>query len=669
VKRLLIGLPILLFISCGGGGGGGTTPPPPVVRVVISPTTASVATGFTQQFTATVTGTTNTAVTWQVDGVTGGNSTVGTISTSGLYTAPASIPSPATVTVQAVSQADNTKTASATVTVVTISVTVKPASAMMVVNATQQFTATVTGTSNGAVTWQVNGTTGGNSTTGTISASGLYTAPSSVPNPPTVAVTAISQADSTKTASATVTIAAAYSNAFLNGSYAFILTGNDLVTASGGGFFVAAGSFAADGQGGIQNGVQDLVSGLYTQAFTSLSFTGTYSVGVDGRGTLTMSYLVNGAPVTDHFRLLVETNSRARLIGFDTNSASSGLVLLRDASASSSLNGNYSFGFDGGDSKGDPVLSIAGRFSADGAGNITAGLEDLNDGGNISQSVTFTGTYTLDAVTGRGTMVLKDSLSETLNFAFYTVTEDTVVFVETDFNPAVAGLARLQQAAFSTSSLVGDYAFSLATPAGNGSLVVGGRFTSNGTGGISAGQLAANIMGAVANGSFTTGTASVAASGRGMLNWVTTIGTVNFVIYMVSPQEAFALQTDTGNLASGTIVAQQGGPFDNSSLSGSFGFNALAGNVNVNEIGQLSANGEGSFTSGTLDVNFFSSQSTGSALTSGSYSVSSDGSGTATISTAAGTSHYSVYMVSPSKAFLIGTDSQEVSSGSMEKQF
>ena len=46
------------------------------------------------QFTATVTGTTNTAVTWSVNGVAGGNSTVGTISTSGAYTAPATAPEP-----------------------------------------------------------------------------------------------------------------------------------------------------------------------------------------------------------------------------------------------------------------------------------------------------------------------------------------------------------------------------------------------------------------------------------------------------------------------------------------------------------------------------------------------------------------------------------------------
>ena len=93
---------------------------PTAVSVTISPTSATVGAGGTQQFTATVTNTNNTAVTWQVNGVPGGNATAGTISSAGLYTAPAVVPSPATVTVRAVSQADATKSASAQVTITAV---------------------------------------------------------------------------------------------------------------------------------------------------------------------------------------------------------------------------------------------------------------------------------------------------------------------------------------------------------------------------------------------------------------------------------------------------------------------------------------------------------------------------------------------------------------------
>jgi len=84
------------------------------VSVTISPTSATLAPSATQQFTATVQNTTNQAVTWSVDGVVGGSSTTGTVTTAGLYTAPSTS---GTHTVTATSQADTTKSASASVTV------------------------------------------------------------------------------------------------------------------------------------------------------------------------------------------------------------------------------------------------------------------------------------------------------------------------------------------------------------------------------------------------------------------------------------------------------------------------------------------------------------------------------------------------------------------------
>src|SRR6202789_563116 len=85
----------LVLASCGGTGSSGTTttttttPPPPAVSVMLNPTSVNIAVTATKQFTATVTNSSNTSVTWSVDGVANVNSTTGTISSSGLYTAPA----------------------------------------------------------------------------------------------------------------------------------------------------------------------------------------------------------------------------------------------------------------------------------------------------------------------------------------------------------------------------------------------------------------------------------------------------------------------------------------------------------------------------------------------------------------------------------------------------
>jgi|KBSMisStaDraftv2_1062788.scaffolds.fasta_scaffold44040_2 serine protease len=94
----------------------GTCPATPVT-VAVTPATVSLQAGGTQAFSATVTNTSNTAVTWQVNGVSGGNSTVGTISAAGMYTAPSTISSTLTVTVTAVSDADTSRNGSAQVTV------------------------------------------------------------------------------------------------------------------------------------------------------------------------------------------------------------------------------------------------------------------------------------------------------------------------------------------------------------------------------------------------------------------------------------------------------------------------------------------------------------------------------------------------------------------------
>ena len=129
---------------------------------------------------------------------------VGSISASGLYTAPASIASTQTVTVTATSHANASKTASASITLTppatTVAVAVSPSSSSLASGATQQFSATVTGSSNTAVTWSIA------PAVGSISTTGLYTAPASITATQTITVNATSAADSTKTATASIAL-------------------------------------------------------------------------------------------------------------------------------------------------------------------------------------------------------------------------------------------------------------------------------------------------------------------------------------------------------------------------------------------------------------------------------------------------------------------------------
>ncbi len=104
-------------VGCGGSNAEQPTIASSEVAVSVDPPAVSLSVSQTQQFTATVTSTSNKNVTWDVNGVAGGTATVGTISSSGLYTAPAQVPSPAQVSVNATSMADPTKSDSANVTI------------------------------------------------------------------------------------------------------------------------------------------------------------------------------------------------------------------------------------------------------------------------------------------------------------------------------------------------------------------------------------------------------------------------------------------------------------------------------------------------------------------------------------------------------------------------
>jgi beta-glucanase (GH16 family) len=136
----------------------------------------------------------------------------GTISSSGLYTGPAAVPTPVAVNITATGAADPSKYTSATVSLVppqaapVVAIAVAPASTSVTIGATRQFTASVTGASNTAVNWTLSGTGCSGTACGTISSSGLYKAPATVPASPIVTITATGFVDSSQSGSAEVTI-------------------------------------------------------------------------------------------------------------------------------------------------------------------------------------------------------------------------------------------------------------------------------------------------------------------------------------------------------------------------------------------------------------------------------------------------------------------------------
>ena len=111
---------ILLEAGCAGTSPSKNlppNPPPPVqLTISISPTSANLRAGASQTFTTQLKNATNQKVTWAVNSVAGGSAATGTISSTGAYTAPGSLPNPNTVMVTVTSVQDSRVSASSAVT-------------------------------------------------------------------------------------------------------------------------------------------------------------------------------------------------------------------------------------------------------------------------------------------------------------------------------------------------------------------------------------------------------------------------------------------------------------------------------------------------------------------------------------------------------------------------
>ena len=189
----------------------------------ISPPAAIVSLAQTQTFSASFCLAIGATITWDVNGIPGGNSTIGTIAPSSantaVFSAPTDLPTPNAVVVHATA---GLLIASASVTLVSnIVVTVSPSSATVQTSQRAPFAATLTNTSDTAVSWLVNGIPNGNPTVGQICESGPnpcvaptepssssvdYLAPAAPPTVDPVTITAVSHADPSKIGLAIVSV-------------------------------------------------------------------------------------------------------------------------------------------------------------------------------------------------------------------------------------------------------------------------------------------------------------------------------------------------------------------------------------------------------------------------------------------------------------------------------
>ena len=674
--------------------------------VLVYPKSASVAAGGKVQFAAFLPSQPGSTFTWSASGG-------GSITSAGVFTAPTT---PASVTVTATS-ATGGLTGTATLNITAAQgVLISPAAVAMPAGSTQMFSATVNGSA-AAATWQVNGTTGGDGLHGTIDSNGTYIAPLTPPPGGATTITAITGTGAS-TASSTATIAIIFSNASLNGPYAFSYRGNN-----SSGFSAVVGSFTAQGSSGqIFAGVDDVLT-AGSSASVRNAFSGTFSVNPDGTGSATLSnnmtweFVLEGNPLGGSAR-------QARLIRFDTNSTGSGTIDAQNAAqlSASAFSGNYAFGLSGIDSGGN-ALAIAGRFFSDGVGTIPPGsaIEDINDNGKstfpattgttttttttTAGDATVHGTFQMDSTlpsSGRGTLTWSSTNtsvftgSTTFQFSFYIVDNTHLKVLETDTTAALAGdfysaANTPNDGAFNSAAAFpnGNYAFTVSGHGSNGAYAAGGILTSGGTSTGTSGQLSGvldvnngindtRLNTALSGSSFTVDT----NFGRMTLPIEVNGATANFAGYTAAYNSStgpvlfiLLIELDSKTIAGGMAFPQQSFV---APPQGNYGINLAGasgpknGAVEQDILGQISTVGTTSLSGNLFFNNFALSTVTPHVPLTGNTAIvspSANGRGTATLASSVTSITVAYYVVDANSVLLLETDGARVATGVMSKQY
>ncbi len=314
----------------------------------------------------------------------------------------------------------------------------------------------------------------------------------------------------------------------------------------------------------------------------------------------------------------------------------------------SELSGNYAFSLSGirGNGSVSAPFAAVGRFTADGAGNLTNGELDANGVGTTFVAQAFTGTYSIGA-DHRGVMTFTGP-GGSLKFAFAMLANGNAHVIEFDATGGTGTIAsgtieKADTTAYSTARITGDYAFGGAgfDPTLNRAAIEG-RFTSNGSGTLSNAAGDVNAYGTDDPMTFSSATYTVSntATGRGTMHFAFTFGgapgSLNFVLYVVNAGKFFVMENDMVTTATpllnGAVVQQQTptGGFTNSSLDGNMvialtGLSACGSGSEVPKAvaGLLTANGAGALSL-TYDENYCRAPNSVTAA-AGTYSVAANG--------------------------------------------
>ncbi len=493
------------------------------------------------------------------------------------------------------------------------------------------------------------------------------------------------------TANFTLVVSGAQNLAGLNGSYAFAFSGYNST-----GFVAFAGTFTANGTGGITAGEEDYNSISGTDV-TYTNLVGSYTLGSDGRGTFTFTGSTPAQPIPQFtYAFSIDATGNGRFIEFDTTGTrGSGRIALQtvttcmvSSTVASTYTGDFAFGGAGfagpSATNGTGPLAFAGRFTATPpiaggtVGSLSFGEMDTNTPGLVTiDDTSVSGTYVSGPDSTHCTLALSSVGLASQNYSVYPISGSDAFLIETD----------TASGATTTPYLVaGEMVQQIGQP-----FVTQGVLSGTMVGGlsgqlISAGTYLPEVQ--VVELSATSGTSSMAvlqtdnqagtifgtngtptadpytSDSLGRVQGSTEFNsTFEPVLYLINTDQAFCVSIVQNAPTFGYFAPQSTGPFSAETIESTSlvdGSSAPAVSADRDLSGFLSFDGV-SAVGGTQDQSTTSGNT--SAASTGTYVLNAtgdtDGSGTMTLSTPTGFTGY-FFIVSPTNVVMITTTTGDV---------
>ena len=228
-------------------------------------------------------------------------------------------------------------------------------------------------------------------------------------------------------------------------------------------FYAIGGTVVIDANGNVEGGEQDFNDGdLIHSPTTGDTITGGSLVEDTATGLGTLTVITNNSAVgvngTETFGIQFVNPSHALLIAFDESATSSGSLDLQTLpSPLAAPNGNFAFSLTGVDPNFNSVV-VGGVFTVSGAGsgNLTSGLFDYNDAGDVVTGTPFTGTMSAPDGFGRGTIINTDIAT---TVAYYIVGPGAIRLLDVDsaLVSGSEGTGSLSGSAFGQGSSAGEF--------------------------------------------------------------------------------------------------------------------------------------------------------------------------------------------------------------------